>query len=413
MGISKSPLPIRDAYDALARKLQYPSSVTLRRILELAMNPEEAQMLLEMPATVDALATKLNLNPKVVAAQIERMFFAGLVIEKPNPDGSVMYSPPMPHCIEFVSDHMMYAIGGKFAPKTGKATAQDLWGRLDEKSQQLCDLWNKFFYEEWYRWQRPDELVHRRNVIFGGAAGLARSYGIIPAIKSLEKSEALGTEILPEWDLREIARRGEQGIYSRVCTCRTRAKGCDFPLWTCGAIFDGMPGRDANAEVKADRRGQLYKYSGEEWLEVMIRGEEDQMMVHMGDSWWVDCNCCRDCCNWLNPLRMYTEPWEGVHPSPYRAVVNGDVCEGCTKDCLPRCAFINVIKGVKDPSSGKVSAYVDPDKCVGCGQCVVGCKVQGAIKMELAEAAGAHVPVMGGRAKLPDNIQGFKPAIPR
>ena len=49
------------------------------------------------------------------------------------------------------------------------------------------------------RWQRPDELVHRRNNILGGSAGLARSFGIMPALKSLEKSEALGTEILPEW----------------------------------------------------------------------------------------------------------------------------------------------------------------------------------------------------------------------
>jgi NAD-dependent dihydropyrimidine dehydrogenase PreA subunit len=173
-----------------------------------------------------------------------------------------------------------------------------------------------------------------------------------------------------------------------------------------------MPGRDVSAEVKADRRGQLHKYSGEEWLEVMILGEEDHMMVHMGDSWLNGCNCCRDCCNWINPLRMYAEPWEGIHPGPYRAVVNSDVCEGCTKDCLPRCAF-NVIKAAKDPATGKVKAFVDPDKCVGCGQCVVGCKVEGAIKMELAEAAGAHVPIMGGRAKLPDNIPGFKPKIAR
>ncbi len=412
MSIWMTPLPVRDAYDALTRKLDYPSSETLRRILEIAMSPEEAQLLAALPANVDELASKLERDPKVVAEQIERMFWAGLVMELPAPDGSFTYAPPTPHCIELVCDQMMYAIGAEFASKSGKTTAQDLWGRLDEKSRQLCDLWNKFFYEEWYRWQRPDELVHRRNNILGGSAGLARSFGIMPALRALEKSEVLGTEILPEWDLREIARRGEKGIYSRVCTCRTRAKGCDFPLWTCGAIFDGMPGRDAGAEIKADRRGQLYKYSGEEWLEVMILGEEDKMMVHMGDSWMVGCNCCRDCCNWLNPLRMYAEPWEGVHPSPYRAVVNSEVCEGCIEDCLPRCAF-NVIKAVKDASTGKVKPYIDPDKCVGCGQCVVGCKVQGAVKLELAEAAGAHVPEMGGRAKVPENIRGFKPAIPR
>ena len=306
---------------------------------------------------------------------------------------------------------MIWAMGGNFIPKSGKTTAQDLWG-LDEKSDELCRLWNKFYYEEWYRWERPNELVHRKMGYLGGAGGLARSYGIIPSIRSLEKSEALGTEILPEYDLREFARRGERGIWSRGCTCRTRARGCDFPLWVCGAWFEGMPGRDIRAEVKADSEGQLHKYAGEEWLELMIRGEDDQMMVHMGDAWLNGCNCCRDCCSWLAPLRLYTEPWEGVHPGPYRAVLNNDVCEGCTKDCIPRCAF-NVFAATKDPSTEKVKATIDPDKCVGCGQCVIGCRVEGAIKMELAEAAGAHVPVMGGRAKLPENIPSFKPDILR
>ncbi len=44
---------------------------------------------------------------------------------------------------------------------------------LDEKHLKLGDLWNKFFYEEWYRWQRPNELVHRSMAMFGGAEGLA------------------------------------------------------------------------------------------------------------------------------------------------------------------------------------------------------------------------------------------------
>ena len=406
------PLTGRDAYDALLRKLDYPSSATLRKILELAMSLEEAQLVLEMPGTVESLAAKLNRDPKIVKEQIERMFWIGLLIETQDADGSVTYSQPLPTCIETVSDNMMYAIGSKFTPKSGKSTAQDLWTREDAWTTDICDLWNKFFYEEWYRWQRPNELVHRNMEILGGSAGFGRSFGIMPAAIALEKSEGLGTEVLPEWDLREIARRGEKGIYSRTCTCRARARGCDFPLWTCGAFWDGLPGRDVLAEVQADRRGHLHKYAGEEWLEVMLRGEQEQMMVHMGDAWLPACNCCRDCCNYLVPLSMYAEPWEGVHPSPYRAVVNREVCEGCTQDCFPRCSF-RVIQGIKDPSTGKVKAYIDPDKCVGCGQCVVGCKVQGAIKVELAEKAGAHVPPLGGRSRLPEGIPGFKPKIPR
>ncbi len=409
-----SPLPVRDAYDAIMRKLDYPSSVTLRKILELTMSLEEAELILALPGTAEAIAAKLNRDPKSVKNQLERMFDAGLVQEMVNPDGTAAYIQHLPaYCIESASDNMMWAIGAKFAPRSGKITAQDLWTRQDKTSLEICDLWNKFFYEEWYRWQRTNELVHRNLEMWGGPGGLARSFGILPSVVSLMKSEPLGTEILPDVDLREFAKKGEKGVYSRVCTCRVRAKGCDAPLWVCGALFDGMPGRDINAEISVDRRGHLHKYSGEEWLEVMIRSEQDDMIIHNGDSWTVVCNCCRDCCNWLVPLRTYSaDPWEGVHPSPYRAVVNNDVCEGCTQDCFSRCAF-KVIVGLKDPSTGKVKAYVDPDKCVGCGQCVVGCKVDGAIKMELAEKAGSYVPVMGGRAKVPDSIPGFKPKIPR
>jgi NAD-dependent dihydropyrimidine dehydrogenase PreA subunit len=407
-----TPLPVRDAYDALTRRLDYPASVTLRKIMELAMSVEEAELLLAMPGTAASLAEKLKRDPKIVQDQLDRMYDVGLMMASENPDGTVMYTQPAPvWSVESASDQMLWAMGGKYAPKTSKATGQDLWGKFDKNSEELCELWNKFCYEEWFRWQRPNELVHRTMEQLGGPAGLARSFGIMPAITALEKSEIFGTEILPDWDMREIAKKGANGIYARVCTCRTRARGCDFPLWTCGALFDGMPGRDVGAEIK-DKRGQLYKYAGEEWLEVMIRGEQDQMMVHMGESWTVACNCCRDCCNWLVPLRQYSaDPWEGVHPSPYRAVVNESVCEGCTEDCFPRCAF-KVIEAKKDPSTGKVKAYIDPDKCVGCGQCLIGCKVQGAIKLERDDKAGAHVPAMGGRAKVPQSIPGFKPDIP-
>ncbi len=415
MGSWLTPLQVRDAYDALTRKLRYPSSVTLRKILELAMSLEEAELLLAMPGTVDSLAAKLNRDQKLVKGQIDRMFSAGLIMEYPNPDGTVTYTQPTPFwSIESTSDQMLWEIGARYIPKSGRITAQDLWGRFDQKTEQLCELWNKFFYEEWYRWQRPNELVHRNVDMLGGSEGLAQTFGMLPAALALEKSEALGTEILEPFDMRVFARQGEKGggMYCRCCSCRTRNRGCDVPLWICGTFWDGQPGREALIDLN-DRRGTLHKYSAEEWLEIMIRAEEDQMVVHMGDAWLVACTCCRDCCNWLTPLLMYSEePWEGVQASPYRAVVNNDVCEGCTKNCIPRCAF-RVMKGVKDPSTGKIKPYVDPDKCVGCGQCVIGCRVQGAIKLEVADKAGAHIPEMCGRSKVPESILGPNPIIPR
>ena len=40
-----TPLQVRDAYDMITCKLQYPSSVTLRKIFELAMSLGEAQLM--------------------------------------------------------------------------------------------------------------------------------------------------------------------------------------------------------------------------------------------------------------------------------------------------------------------------------------------------------------------------------
>ena len=61
-----SPLPVRDAYDAIMRKLDYPSSVTLRKILELTMSLEEAELILALPGSAEAIAAKLNRDPKTV-----------------------------------------------------------------------------------------------------------------------------------------------------------------------------------------------------------------------------------------------------------------------------------------------------------------------------------------------------------
>ena len=38
--------------------------------------------------------------------------------------------------------------------------------------------------------------------------------GLLPAARALDKSEALGTEILLEYDIREFAVQGEKGMYN-------------------------------------------------------------------------------------------------------------------------------------------------------------------------------------------------------
>ncbi len=392
----------RDPYDILIRKMGYPASQTLRRIYELSCTREEADVLVELPAPAEEIARKLNRDMKAVEVQLDRMLQVGLVRHGKTADGKAQFKRDS--AIETLSDAMLFIVGRNNLDRSPDAT---LYGKTlkDEREIEITGLWQKFFYEEWYRWERPDTLVHRRVTILGGA-DRGRTLGIMPTWKALEKSAALGVEILPEWDLREIARRAEAlGVYVRACTCRTRARTCDAPTWTCGARFEGMPGLAPGVgPADSDKLGLLHRFSAEEWLEQMGTVEEDRAMVHMGGPWRKSCTCCTDCCNWLVPLRLYTEPWEGVHPSPYRAVVNQDVCEGCVNNCIPRCHF-RVLDRQKDPSSGKVTAFADLEKCVGCGQCVIGCPVEGAVKLELAEDMGAPTNPFDARLKLPAMVR--------
>ncbi|MBI4267908.1 MAG: 4Fe-4S binding protein [Chloroflexi bacterium] len=414
------PQSKKDAYDIIITKLRYPASRTLRKIFELWATPEEAEVIVELPSShmqftgstysvtasgetpAGEIARKLNRDIKTVEEQLENLFQKGLIREIVTPEGKTHYTRI--GGIEGISDSILFRFGPLYLEHDQNAPLHKHEFR-DEKTREIADLWNKFFYEEWYRWERPMELIHRRMAVReeGAVTGneAARTFGMMPCFSALVKSEPLGTEILADWDLREIARRGEAagGMLTRCCTCRTRARHCDRPVWTCGASYEGMPGLPA--WYSKDRRNTQKKLSAEEWLEGMGTNEIDLGMTHIGTAGRKGCTCCNDCCNWIAPLRLYTDPWEGAHPSPYRAIVNQEICEGCTKYCVPRCNF-RVIVGRTDPSSGKVKAFIDLEKCVGCGQCVIGCPIEGAVKLELATKIGAPVSPMLARLKIPD-----------
>ncbi|MFC1896689.1 DUF362 domain-containing protein [Thermodesulfobacteriota bacterium] len=57
-----------------------------------------------------------------------------------------------------------------------------------------------------------------------------------------------------------------------------------------------------------------------------------------------------------------------------------DACEGC-ETCIDHGRFGAV--SMKDDK-----AFVDVEKCFGCGSCVVMCPVEGAVRLEPVETAG-------------------------
>ena len=354
-----------DVYDKLTYKLRFTESRTLRRIFELSCTPEEAQVLAELPAPSDEIARKLNRGKETVDNQIEDLFQKGLLRTRLTPDGQRQYSLITP--VEPLCDEMMRVIGAHHFNE-GTRTIEG------ETNREIADLWHKFCEEEWYRWERVDELVHRRVAMVGTGS----TFAVMPAWKALEKS---GCDIPePIWDARQVA-RGAKRIVVTACSCRVRARNCDLPIWTC-TVF-GIE-RTSQAFELFDRKGVGTDYSSEQWLEAMGRCE-DLGMVHIGMLPYAPfcCTCDTCCCNIMVPLKRYAKPSEGLNKSPYRGIVNQALCEGCP-DCVAVCRF-EAIKIRKDPAAGKRKASVDAEKCFGCGQCVIRCQVVGALRLELAD----------------------------
>ncbi|MBI2847783.1 MAG: 4Fe-4S dicluster domain-containing protein, partial [Chloroflexi bacterium] len=277
----------------------------------------------------------------------------------------------------------------------------------------ILDQMQDFEHHDWWRWQRVDELTNRQ-LGFGLGAG---TFIIVPAWRALEKS---GCELPPDYvHAGIIARNAEaqgKNILARPCICRIRMreKDCTAPVWTCVPRIEDDPTfgpvttqDDRRAPNTATTRGQYKRLSPEEFLETWRIAEEDEAMIHIGraNGNYV-CTCCDECCDWLTPVKKYVpEPSEAVDPSPFRSVVNKELCQGCP-DCVARCQFkaIKIMAvdqsgyPVKDQDAGGLrKAVVDLTKCVGCGQCVLGCGVENALKLELATKINAPPPIWADR----------------
>jgi len=366
-----------DVYDRLTYSLRFPESKTLRRIFELLCSPEEAQVLVELPAPSEEIARKLNRDQETVDQQIEDMFQKGLLRISRTPDGQRQYAlinAPEPLC-----DEVIRVIGARYFNEATRTIEGDI-------NREIADLWQKFNVEEWYRWERVDELVHRR-IALARVPGF--TFTILPAWLALEKS---GCEI-PEamWDARQVA-RGAERIVVMPCECRVRARKCDLPVYTC-TVFGTKTTSPFFEEI--DRRGVGTDYTADQWLEVMARCE-NLGMVHIGILPFAPfgCTCDTCCCNVFVPLMTYTKPSEGLNKSCFRAIVNQEICQGCP-ECVAKCRF-EAIRVRTNSESGKRTALVDVDKCFGCGQCVIRCQVPGALRLELVDNIATPATVSKG-----------------
>lgn len=367
-----SYVPVGDVYDQLLVAFGYPRSGNLRNLVEVAFSEAEASVFLKLPASPGEIAASNDLDPSTVISHLDRMASAGIVRRLKTRDGEMTYRPE--YMIEPLCDLMMYSLAPYWDEETHTIGGSD-------ENQQLADLWNKFFEEEWYRFARTDELIHRRVEMFGGAA-VGKTFTVTPAWKALEKCNAEAPPD-PNYDLRYVAaqiKAAGKRIAAAACSCKVRARKSDAPIWTCGSFHE-----DVIPRHWIDHPREIYKlWDPDQWLAMMGRCETEFGLVHVGlpPQIFDVCTCDTECCNIFTPLKTHAHCYEGVEKSPYRSRIDETICEG-RGDCIARCRF-EAIRIKKDPTSEKSIAAVDPDRCTGCGQCVLGCGVDGAITLVLA-----------------------------
>lgn len=351
----------KDVYYELCRILKFAWSENCRHMFELVCpDEEEASVLAQLKnsITASAVAQKLNLPLETVKGHIESLMRKGTTAFMGNdPNGKPLYkfgAYGINATTEEFTDGISYAIGMlHYDPETD---------RLDDpKYQDILDACAKFMEEDWYRFERTDELMHGRQV---GLIGYGPT--VQPAHLALEKSNIELPDDAKHWDNRYRAEKAIS-IDATVCPCRFR-KGItkEYPLLTCTFMNDGKrfyPPFDN--EVKIGTRKRISK---EEYLKIQAEGERSGM-IHTGEV----CLCEETVCNIIYPAMKYATLAECMRPAPFKSVDNENAKAPCTACgiCISKCRF-GAIEMVED-NAGNKKAIVNKDKCYGCGACVVMC----------------------------------------
>lgn len=220
-------------------------------------------------------------------------------------------------------------------------------GQLDDMDQELAELFEQYMNE-------------------GGAAGIMKPrpalQRVVPAMGTV-KSEW----IMPYDDVLRLLERAK--IFGvRDCICRIEQdklgkRRCDHTIRTCVYFSE------------SERPPRPDDISKEEAIAILDSAEKEGLVhsvsnVTDGISYF--CNCCGCCCAILRGITDYGIE-NSVAAANYYAFVDLDKCTGCGS-CVDRCQ-------VKALSEENGVFVVKKARCIGCGLCVGGCPSE-AIRLE-------------------------------
>jgi len=223
-----------DVYTEVMERLNYPKSEYLARLLRKLMAPEEAKLLLALPAETAELAAQFGLDEETIKGKFLELMERGLLI-------------PSKGELRFARD----------VARLHDATLSSAEKWVDTE---LLDLWKDFYENDWFAAMNEGPQVLTQPVI-----------RVVPARKAIERSPQISIDdFLPQENIRELIRGADQ-IAIVPCTCRRSMRRCGAPLDNCMQFNRG-------AEY-AINRGAGRKVSVEEAIAIADEAE-DGGLIH-------------------------------------------------------------------------------------------------------------------------------------
>lgn len=367
-------MTVRDnLYPTLAEKFGCKGATSFYKVLESVLAPEEGELFLELarPATCRQLAERLNIDEKVLQAQLDEMETRGWIRQ-----GEEGYFAPR--------------MSPRFMPRIP---------RPDVSEEETEKAWDDFYWQDWRRIlvedkeKKLEKTGHNQWRFAPAGMGIAASPNIKPEL------------LMPCEDVRAMVMRATD-ITVHECGCRSKYHNCDRPVETClRVVFEGKV--DTSDEHTGGHENQIH-ISGERAIEIMNEAEEAGLLHTLLNASILErtiniCSCCPCCCYLLNPVIEQGKLHKLVSPSRFRAVIDEELCQGC-QTCIERCHF-DAIEMRKVPGSKKMKAFIIAENCMGCGICNFKCP-HGAMRLEIARPP-IHIPAipMSHASSIPERFE--------
>jgi NAD-dependent dihydropyrimidine dehydrogenase PreA subunit/DNA-binding transcriptional regulator YhcF (GntR family) len=343
---------IEPVYQEVATKISTEENKALPRLVKKIANLEQANMMLELPGTTEAIAKKLAVDKNTVSKNLQYLYERGLVT-------SGRKGWALVNNLVLVKD----SVGS--APY--KYDDDEVFDLTREMSLESSKSWAG-------RIKKGEKITPPR-----------QGMRVVPKWRSIKDIPG----VLPIEDVRQIFKDNFPIVVHR-CPCRSvyRNRPCkdDIPLDVC--IGAGAAGK------RNLRRGSGKELTYDELIAFLDKLDEFPLVTMVGNSDRMPsaiCSCCQDCCG-VFVRTSYTKPLFGqVTYAKSRFVVedNPEECTACGICTDNRCP-VNAITMKDFPKLGGQRSYTNVDECIGCGLCVLTCPNE-ARKMKLVRPPN-HIP---------------------